>query len=107
MKGRKGSFQPLTPEFHEQLRSFAYNLGQGWERQIVKVRHESRGAFTAPARLQLPSICRPWACFGIVSDRARRRAGRSPLGLLGMTHLKNNEAPANDRGCVADVSHIS
>ena len=26
---------------------------------------------------------------------------------LGMTHLKNNEAPANDRGCVADASHVS
>jgi hypothetical protein len=35
---------------------------------------------------------------------ARRR---SPLGHPGMTHLKNNEAPANDRGCVADVSHVS
>ena len=35
---------------------------------------------------------------------ARRR---SPLGHPGMTHLKNNEAPANDRGCVADASHVS
>jgi hypothetical protein len=24
-----------------------------------------------------------------------------------MTHLKNNEAPAIDRGCVADASHVS
>ena len=28
------------------------------------------------------------------------------MGPLGMTHLKNNEAPGNDRGCVADVSHF-
>ena len=26
---------------------------------------------------------------------------------LPMTHFENNEAPANDRGCVADVSHVS
>jgi len=24
-----------------------------------------------------------------------------------MPHLKNNEAPAIDRGCVADASHVS
>ena len=35
------------------------------------------------------------------------RRGRSPFGPLGMTHLKNNEAPANDRGYVADASHVS
>ena len=29
------------------------------------------------------------------------------FGPLGMTQLKNNEAPANDRGCVADASHVS
>ncbi|MGB6326941.1 MAG: hypothetical protein WBG11_14520, partial [Methylocella sp.] len=27
--------------------------------------------------------------------------------LFGMMHLTNNEAPANDRGCVADASHVS
>ncbi|MGC2223473.1 MAG: hypothetical protein WA624_14505 [Methylocella sp.] len=36
-----------------------------------------------------------------------RAARRSPLGPLGMTHLKNNDAPANGRGCVADASHVS
>ena len=29
------------------------------------------------------------------------------VGPLGMTHLRNNEAPANDRGCVADGGHVS
>jgi hypothetical protein len=33
-----------------------------------------------------------------------RAARHSPLRPLGMTHLKNNEAPAIDRGCVADAS---
>ncbi|MGA9214219.1 MAG: hypothetical protein WBD78_11190 [Methylocella sp.] len=27
--------------------------------------------------------------------------------LFGMMQLTNNEAPANDRGCVADASHVS
>ena len=31
----------------------------------------------------------------------------SPFGVLGVMHLENNEAPANDRGCVADASHVS
>jgi hypothetical protein len=43
------------------------------------------------------------ACAADVT-RAMRR---SPLGPVGMMYLKNNEAPANGRGCVADASHVS
>jgi hypothetical protein len=34
-------------------------------------------------------------------------AERAAVWTLGMTHLENNEAPANDRGYVADASHVS
>jgi hypothetical protein len=52
-------------------------------------------------------------CFSHIShygSLAREPISSSTLGTLGplgMPHLKNNEAPAIDRGCVADASHVS
>jgi hypothetical protein len=50
--------------------------------------------------------------FGACGDRLAGAwhggaAKRSPLGLRGMTHLKDNEAPVICRGYVADASHVS
>jgi hypothetical protein len=47
------------------------------------------------------------AVIGARAHGTAALAKRSPLGLRGMTHLKNNEAPVICRGYVADASHVS
>jgi hypothetical protein len=82
----------------------------------VRLFHIAHALTAKPASV----FCRSFISVGVqVSARATANLGglrgrsehgarrRSPLGPLGMTHLKNNEAPANDRGCVADASHVS
>ena len=63
-------------------------------------------AWSKPSQKE-QAIFRPILAAALAGAVSAERRGTRLLGSLGVMHLENNEAPANDRGCVADASHVS
>ena len=96
----------MTHSFAAHLPRFSYNIQHVMLIQLRRLWRTRRARTRASLKAVDASRECPATLRAILQSERGGDAALA-LGPLGMTHLENNEAPANDRGCVADASHVS